>query len=137
VRPAAPARWCESEDMIDHITLQATSVPASTAFYEVVLAPLGIAPGHEDGAAVGFFGPEPGSFWLCPAQGAQDRELHIAFRAASRGAVRAFYEAAVGVGAEVLHSPRIFPEYHDNYYGTFVRDPDGHNIEAVCHVAEA
>jgi catechol 2,3-dioxygenase-like lactoylglutathione lyase family enzyme len=129
--------WCERKDMIDHITLQVTSVPASTAFYEVVLAPLGIAAGHRDGAAVGFFGPEPGSFWLCPAHGAEDRELHIAFRAASRGAVRAFHEAAVGVGAEVLHRPRVFPEYHDHYYGTFVRDPDGHNIEAVCHVAEA
>ena len=101
VRPAAAARWCECEEMIDHITLQVTSVPASTAFYEVLLAPLGIAPGHEDGAAVGFFGPEPGSFWLCPAQGAQDRELHIAFRAASRDAVRAFHQAAVAIGAEV------------------------------------
>ena len=101
--------------MIDHVTLQVTSVPASTAFYEVVLAPLGIAAGHEDGAAVGFFGPEPGSFWLCPAQRAEGRELHIAFRAGSRDAVRAFHEAAVGLGAEVLHRPRVFPEYHDNY----------------------
>jgi catechol 2,3-dioxygenase-like lactoylglutathione lyase family enzyme len=119
--------------MIDHITLQVSDVPVSRAFYETVLEPLGIAPGATDGTAVGFFGPEPGSFWLCPAQRAEDREVHIAFRASCRDAVRAFHEAAVGAGAEVLHAPRLFPEYHDDYYGAFVRDPDGHNIEAVCH----
>jgi len=98
-----------------------------------VLAPLGIAPGHTDGAAVGFFGSEPGTFWLCPAQRARDRELHIAFRAPSRDAVIAFHEAAVTAGAEVLHAPRVFPGYHEHYFGAFVRDPDGHNVEAVCH----
>jgi predicted lactoylglutathione lyase len=50
--------------------------------------------------------------------------------------VRAFHRAAVEIGTEILHEPRIFPEYHENYYGTFVRDPDGHNIEAVCHAPE-
>jgi len=122
--------------MIDHLTLQVTDVPTSRDFYEALLAPLRIAPGPTDGAAVGFFGPEPGSFWLCPAQRPQERELHIAFRATSRDSVRAFHQSAVGLGAEILHAPRIFPEYHDNYYGSFVRDPDGHNIEAVCHRAE-
>jgi catechol 2,3-dioxygenase-like lactoylglutathione lyase family enzyme len=122
--------------MIDHITLQVSDVQVSCTFYGAVLAPLGIAPGHTDGEAVGFFGPEPGSFWVCPAQRAEDREVHIAFRATSRDLVRAFHEAAVGAGAEVLHAPRVFPKYHDHYYGTFVRDPDGHNIEAVCHQPE-
>ena len=53
-----------------------------------------------------------------------------------RAAVRAFFEAAVGTGAEVLHEPRLWPEYHERYYAAFVLDPDGHNIEAVCHEAE-
>jgi catechol 2,3-dioxygenase-like lactoylglutathione lyase family enzyme len=126
----------EPEAMIDHITLQVSDTPTSVAFYVAVLEPLGIAPGHTDGAAVGFFGPQPGSFWLCPAQRAEDRELHIAFRASSRDAVRSFHEAALLAGAEVLHAPRVFPEYHDHYYAAFVRDPDGHNIEAVCHQPE-
>ena len=119
--------------MIDHVTLQVGHVPTSQAFYQVVLAPLGIHAGHDDGTVVGFFGPEAGSFWLCPAERAEDRELHIAFRAASRDVVLAFHDAAVGIGAEVLQAPRLFPEYHEHYFGAFVRDPDGHNIEAVCN----
>ena len=64
------------------------------------------------------------------------REIHIAFSARDRAGVRAFFDAAVSHGAEVLHEPREWPEYHDAYYGAFVRDPDGNNVEAVCHVAE-
>ena len=122
----------ESGRMIDHVSLQVSDVPASTAFYEAVLAPLEIRVGHRDGDAVGFFGPESGSFWLGPAQRAGDRELHIAFEARSRDEVQAFHEAAVGYGAEILNAPRVFPEYDANYYAAFIRDPDGHNIEAVC-----
>jgi catechol 2,3-dioxygenase-like lactoylglutathione lyase family enzyme len=119
--------------MIDHVSLQVTDVPTSKAFYETVLAPLGISAEATDGPAVGFFGSEPGSFWLSPAQRGPDRELHVAFRAADRDSVQAFHRAAVSIGAEVLHAPRVFPEYHEHYYGAFLRDPDGHNIEAVCH----
>ncbi|MET0144631.1 MAG: VOC family protein, partial [Ilumatobacteraceae bacterium] len=61
------------------------------------------------------------------------RESHIAFSAADRDAVDRFFDAAVAAGAEVLHEPRVWPEYHPDYYGTFVRDPDGNNVEAVCH----
>jgi catechol 2,3-dioxygenase-like lactoylglutathione lyase family enzyme len=119
--------------MIDHVSLQVTDVPTSRAFYEAVLAPLGITSQSTDGPAVGFFGPQPGSFWLSPAQRDEDRELHVAFRAVDRDTVNASHAAAVAVGAEILNAPRVFPEYHENYYGAFVRDPDGHNIEAVCH----
>jgi catechol 2,3-dioxygenase-like lactoylglutathione lyase family enzyme len=123
--------------MIDHISLQVTDVPASAAFYEAVLRPLGISPGHNDEGAVGFFGPEPGSFWLSPAQRDDDRELHIAFRAHTRDEVHAFHDAAVAIGAEVLNAPRVFPEYTPDYFAAFLRDPDGHNIEAVCHLPES
>lgn len=64
-----------------------------------------------------------------------NREIHIAFAAADREAVRAFFDSAVTAGAAVLHEPREWPEYHAGYYGAFVRDPDGNNIEAVCHTA--
>jgi predicted lactoylglutathione lyase len=57
----------------------------------------------------------------------------VAFTAASREAVDAFFAAAVAAGADVLHEPRLWPEYHPGYYGAFVRDPDGNNVEAVCH----
>ena len=62
--------------------------------------------------------------------------VHIAFQAADRAAVQAFFAAAVARGAEVLHEPRVWPEYHPDYYGGFVRDPDGNNVEAVCHLPE-
>ena len=122
--------------MIDHINLQVGDLSTSRLFYETVLAPLGVHVAEEDESFAGFNGPGPGSFFLIPAEGSTDRELHIAFMAPDRAAVRAFFEAAVGIGAPVLHAPRVFPEYHEDYYGAFVRDPDGHNIEAVCHDKE-
>ena len=67
------------------------------------------------------------------AAGDVNREVHIAFVAPDRAAVRAFFAAAVATGAQVLHEPRVWPEYHPDYYGAFVRDPDGNNVEAVCH----
>jgi catechol 2,3-dioxygenase-like lactoylglutathione lyase family enzyme len=122
--------------MFDHVSLQVTDVAASSAFYGAVLAPLGIRPSHTDGGAVGFTGPTSGSFWLSPAGRADDRELHIAFGATTRAEVHAFHRAALDYGAEVLHAPRIFPEYSPDYFAAFIRDPDGHNIEAVCHQPE-
>jgi catechol 2,3-dioxygenase-like lactoylglutathione lyase family enzyme len=122
--------------MFDHVSLQVADVRASAAFYEAILAPLGIALVVDEDHEAGFFGPEPGGFWLSPAQRAEDRELHLAFRAANRDQVRAFHEAAVQIGAEILHEPQIFPEYDPFYFGAFVRDLDGHNIEAVCKQPE-
>ena len=74
---------------------------------------------------------------LLPAPaGATPVPVHIAFTAADRPTVRAFHDAAVAAGAEVLHAPKEWPEYHAGYYGAFVRDPDGNNVEAVCHRPE-
>ncbi|MEU5837295.1 VOC family protein [Streptomyces diacarni] len=119
--------------MIDHIAIQVRDVAASTRFYDAVLAPLG---GKQTKAFGDFvsYGATGHTLWLGPLTGeGQAREVHLAFVAADREAVDAFHAAAVAIGAESLHAPRVRPEYHESYYGAFVRDPDGNNIEAVCH----
>jgi catechol 2,3-dioxygenase-like lactoylglutathione lyase family enzyme len=123
--------------MLDHLSIQCASVAASAAFYDAVLAPLGGSRVMDFGEVIGFGIPPKPVFWIGPqASGEGFRESHIAFTAASRAAVRGFFAAAVAAGAEVLHEPRVWPEYHPSYYGAFVRDPDGNNTEAVCHAAE-
>ncbi|TJZ57139.1 VOC family protein [Streptomyces piniterrae] len=122
--------------MFDHLAIQVQDVAASSAFYEAALAPLGGKRSKEFGDFVGFgLGTsEHHSFWLVPtSEDGQAREVHLAFAAADRTAVDAFYAAAVAAGAESLHTPGLRPEYHASYYAAFVRDPDGNNIEAVCH----
>jgi catechol 2,3-dioxygenase-like lactoylglutathione lyase family enzyme len=123
--------------MIDHISLQCADVAASAAFYDAVLAPLGGQRVMDFGDVIGFGVPPMPEFWIGPHNtGTGFRESHIAFTAADRTAVRAFVVAAAAAGAEVLHEPRVWPEYHASYYGGFVRDPDGNNVEAVCHAPE-
>jgi catechol 2,3-dioxygenase-like lactoylglutathione lyase family enzyme len=120
--------------MLDHLSIQCADTGASAAFYDTVLAPLGGKRIMEFGPVIGYGVPPMPDFWIGPHQtGEGFKESHIAFSAPDRDAVQAFFDAAVGAGAEVLHEPRLFPEYHPNYYGAFVRDPDGNNIEAVCH----
>ena len=122
--------------MLDHLGIQCVDMPASAAFYDAVLAPLGGRRMMDFGVAMGF-GIDKPDFWIGEHQtGEGFKESHIAFEAANRAAVRAFFDAAVGTGAEVLHEPRVWPEYHEHYYGAFVRDPDGNNVEAVCHRPE-
>jgi len=121
--------------MLDHISIQCADVPASAAFYDAVLPAVGGGRVLDFGEVVGFGAAGHPEFWIGPQNtGAGFREAHLAFTAPSRVAVRAFFDAAVATGAEVLHEPRVWPEYHPNYYGAFVRDPDGNNVEAVCHV---
>ncbi len=123
--------------MIDHVSIQCADVAASAAFYDAVLAPLGGVRVLDFGEAVGYGTPPGPDFWIGQqTTGDGFRESHIAFTAADRAAVRAFFEAARRAGAEVLHEPQVWPEYHENYYGAFVRDPDGNNVEAVCHTAD-
>ena len=120
--------------MIDHLSLQCADAAASAAFYDAVLAPLGGVRVMDFGDVVGFGIPPKPEFWIGPkSTGEGFRESHVAFTAARREAVDAFFAAAVAAGAEVLHEPRVWPEYHPGYYGAFVRDPDGNNVEAVCH----
>jgi catechol 2,3-dioxygenase-like lactoylglutathione lyase family enzyme len=126
----------ENRSMIDHVSIQCSDVAASAAFYDTVLAPLGGRRIMEFGDVIGF-GTEFPDFWLGPHRtGEGFRESHLAFSAPDRAAVQAFFDAAASAGAEVLHEPRVWPEYHADYYGAFVRDPDGNNVEAVCHRPE-
>jgi catechol 2,3-dioxygenase-like lactoylglutathione lyase family enzyme len=121
--------------VLDHLSIQCADVAASAAFYDTVLAPLGGGRIMDFETIIGFgVGGKP-DFWLGPEQtGDGFRESHIAFEAPDRSAVDAFLAAAVAHGAEVLHEARVWPEYHEHYYGAFVRDPDGNNVEAVCHL---
>jgi catechol 2,3-dioxygenase-like lactoylglutathione lyase family enzyme len=123
--------------MIDHVSVQCADVATSAAFYDAFLAPLGGERVMDFGEVIGYGVPPRPDFWLGPqATGEGFRESHLAFAAPDRAAVRAAYDAAVAAGAEVLHEPRVWPEYHPAYYGAFVRDPDGNNVEAVCHTPE-
>ena len=123
--------------MLDHVSIQCSDVPASAAFYDAVLATLGAARVLDFGEAIGYGQPAMADFWIGPHQtGGGFRESHIAFTAADRQAVRAFFDAAVATGADVLYEPRVWPEYDENYFAAFVRDPDGNNVEAVSHGAE-
>jgi len=122
--------------MLDHLSIQCADPAVSATFYDTVLATLGGSRIFDFGAVIGY-GAADGqpTFWIGPleADPSPNRADHIAFKAPSRDAVTAFHEAAVGAGAESLHAPRVWPEYHPTYFGAFVRDPDGNNVEAVCH----
>jgi catechol 2,3-dioxygenase-like lactoylglutathione lyase family enzyme len=123
--------------MLDHVSIQCADVGASASFYDIALAPLGGARIMDFGEVIGFGVGDQPTFWIGPlTSGEPNREVHIAFQAPDRDRVRAFFDAAVAAGAEPLHEPRVFPEYHPNYYGAFVRDPNGNNVEAVSHRPE-
>lgn len=124
--------------MLDHIGVQVADVETSLAFYLDVFAPLGMTEVVRfpvgDSFVVGLAGAQRSpDFWLVPSAGAETRELHLAFTAPDRDAVEQVHDRGVAAGAEVLHPPREWPEYHPGYYGVFLRDPDGHNVEAVHH----
>lgn len=122
--------------MIDHLSLQCDDLARSAAFYDAVLATLGATRMLEHDGAIGY-GVKYPSFWLGPLSDEPvNRAVHLAFRAPDRASVDAFRDAAVAYGAEVLHEPKEWPDCHADYYAAFVRHPDGHNVEAVCHVAE-
>lgn len=119
--------------MIDHTGIQVGDFAKAVAFYTKALAPLGYEHIKTfQNIAAGFgVGGKP-DFWLDGSKAPTDK-IHIAFRAKGRAEVRAFYEAALAAGGTDNGPPGVRPHYHENYYGAFVRDPDGHNIEAVCH----
>ena len=123
--------------MIDHIGLSVTDFEKSGAFYNHALAPLGISmlvsvSAEQTGShpAAGFGSDDKPYLWI--SSGKPVAHSHIAFSAASRADVDAFYKAAIAAGGTDNGPPGPRPHYHKDYYGAFVLDPDGHNIEAVC-----
>jgi catechol 2,3-dioxygenase-like lactoylglutathione lyase family enzyme len=129
--------------MIDHLGFSVSDFARSRAFYVQALAPLGYAPvmdvtkeqsgGYE---GTGFGPPGRPHFWIGTGE-ARSGSTHVAFAAYSRAAVEAFHRAALAAGGRDNGAPGLRPHYHEHYYGAFVFDPDGHNIEAVCHAPEA
>ena len=125
--------------MLDHIGFAVADLARSRKFYAKALAPLGYIPvmdltAEQTGgyAGTGFGLPGRPQFWI--GNGAQPgSRVHIAFAARSRAEVDAFHAAALAAGGGDNGAPGLRPHYHENYYGAFVIDPDGHNVEAVCH----
>lgn len=125
--------------MLDHIGLDVTDIARSRAFYEKALAPLGYAVVQEiseDGTTVVMFGVDGDPDFVIADKDRSGEANHVAFRAANRAQVDAFYKAAVAAGGRNNGPPGVRPHYGPAYYAAFVLDPDGFNIEAVCHAAE-
>jgi catechol 2,3-dioxygenase-like lactoylglutathione lyase family enzyme len=128
--------------MIDHLSLVVSDYARSKTFYSQALAPTGHSrlvelPATPTGPrqSTGFCHADGSDLWISQGD-AIHPPIHIAFRVSSRAAVDAFYKAAMAAGGKDNGAPGLRPQYHPNYYGAFVLDPDGHNIEAVCHEAE-
>jgi catechol 2,3-dioxygenase-like lactoylglutathione lyase family enzyme len=128
--------------MIDHIVIPASDVPASKAFYSQGLAPLGYQilfeetlPKTDELQCVGFGVSSKLEVFISKTD-STITPLHLAFNASTRSLVDSFYAAAMASGGHDNGKPALCPEYHADYYGAFVLDPDGHNIEAVCHEPE-
>ena len=127
---------------IDHTSLSVSDFAAAKAFYAAALEPLGITvlmefpkavTGNVDVAGLGSNGKP--FFWLADA-GRTTPRVHLAFAAGSRAEVDAFYKAAIAAGGKDNGPPGVRPHYHANYYGAFVIDAEGHNVEAVCHAPQ-
>jgi catechol 2,3-dioxygenase-like lactoylglutathione lyase family enzyme len=126
--------------MLDHVAINVSDAGRSKAFYEQALAPLGYRPLMEPApGTVGFFPKTPsgavGSFWIHDTR-TPVTAGHLAFAAEDRATVDAFHAAALAAGGTDNGAPGLRSQYHENYYGAFVLDPDGVNVEAVCHLPE-
>jgi catechol 2,3-dioxygenase-like lactoylglutathione lyase family enzyme len=119
--------------MLDHVTIGVSDITRAIAFYDLALAPLGITRLYAEGEAFAGYGIGEKAFFWIGLKPDQKTGVHIAFAAANRAVVDAFHAAAMAAGATDNGAPGPRPHYHDDYYGAFVLDPDGHNIEAVCH----
>jgi len=119
--------------MLDHVTIGVEDIERSQQFYDSALRPLGVTRLYGDGARFAGYGVRPKAFFWIGIRNIAQTGSHIAFEAEDRGTVDRFYEAAMAAGGKDNGRPGIRPHYDPNYYGAFVFDPDGHNIEAVCH----
>ena len=127
--------------MLDHIGFPVSDYERAKTFYLKALAPLGyslimeVKQDDSDSPAAGFGANGKPDFWI-GGEGALNKPVHIAIEAKDRATVDAFYKAALGAGGRDNGAPGIRAHYHPNYYGAFVLDLDGHNVEAVCHTPE-
>ena len=123
--------------VIDHFGINCSDWAKSKEFYDTVVGVLGYSRQMDFEVAIGYGAAGRPEFWIGDASAGEasgpNREVHVAFHAADAATVTAFHDAAVALGAESLHAPRLWPEYHPEYFGAFVRDPDGNNVEAVFH----
>lgn len=128
--------------MIDHLGISVSDFEKSKAFYDKAMAPLGasllymVPEEYTGGAKVGGYGRERPVFWMSAGKEKPKDRQHVAFTARSRAEVDAFHAAALAAGGRDNGGPGLRPHYHPNYYGAFVFDPDGNNVEAVCHDPE-
>jgi catechol 2,3-dioxygenase-like lactoylglutathione lyase family enzyme len=128
--------------MIAHVGIQVTDIERSKKFYAAALRPIGYGLIREYGitptrltASAGFGEPPRADFWIYQDKPG-DVTTHVAFQVSKRAIVDAFYQAAIAAGGKDNGKPGLRPQYNPNYYGGFVLDPDGYNIEAVCREAE-
>ena len=119
--------------MLDHVTLGVSDIERSIGFYDQALRPLGIKRLYAEGQTAAGYGAERKAFFWISQRRASQTGSHVAFVAEDRETVNQFYQAALAAGGRDNGQPGLRPHYHENYYGAFVLDPDGHNIEAVCH----
>ena len=119
--------------VLDHVTIGVTDLARARAFYDAALAPLGIVYMCGEGDTFSGYGDGESAFFWFGLRDAAQTGVHVAFTAADRATVDRFHAAALAAGGEDHGAPGLRPQYHADYYGAFVLDPDGHNIEAVCH----
>jgi catechol 2,3-dioxygenase-like lactoylglutathione lyase family enzyme len=122
--------------IIDHIGIGVRDFAASRVFYTAALKPLGIGIIMEFEGAAGMGRGQKPEFWFSGTPAASQHPVHLALAAENRAQVRAFHDAAIKAGGKDNGPPGIREQYHPTYYGAFVLDPDGNNLEAVCHGAE-
>jgi catechol 2,3-dioxygenase-like lactoylglutathione lyase family enzyme len=121
--------------MLDHVTIGVGNLNHAREFYDRALRPLGIKRLYAEGETFSGYGADKKAFFWIGARAAVTTGAHVAFTAPDRAAVDAFHAAALAAGGRDNGAPGLRPHYHHHYYGAFVLDPDGHNIEAVCHAS--
>jgi catechol 2,3-dioxygenase-like lactoylglutathione lyase family enzyme len=119
--------------MLDHVTLGVSDIARAIAFYDHALRPLGIERLYAEGDSGAGYGANGKAFFWIGLKNAPQTGAHVAFAVPDRETVDRFHQGALAAGGRDHGQPGLRPHYHENYYGAFVLDPDGHNIEAVCH----
>ncbi len=123
--------------MLDHVTLGVSDIERSKQFYDKALRPLGIERLYAEGETAAGYGANRKAFFWISLREASQTGSHVAFATEDRETVDRFHQAALSAGGRDNGQPGLRPAYHENYYGAFVLDPDGHNIEVVCHRKQA